>query len=108
AQVRVRKNVGNDAHCLGAIRVAAVHERSPSRPPTTMSAWRSMRRLVEYRRGSVPRPLTICAPNVESVSGCKADQGSRNTSVYVLERPFLRRTISALRSLLWNSFVLGT
>jgi hypothetical protein len=48
--------------------VAIVHERSPSRPPTTMSAVRSTRRPVGYRRGPFPRPLTIYARNVENVS----------------------------------------
>jgi hypothetical protein len=33
-----------------------------------MSATRSMRRLVGYRRGSFPRPLTIYAAHVEDVS----------------------------------------
>jgi hypothetical protein len=44
------------------------HKRSPSRPPTTMSASRSMRCLAEYRRGSFPCLLTTYA-GIVKVSG---------------------------------------
>jgi hypothetical protein len=42
------------AYGLGAISIAFVHERSPWRPPTTMSALRSMRRLVGLSTRVVP------------------------------------------------------
>src|SRR5665811_340438 len=61
------KNGGNLADGLGAIRIAVVHERSPWRPPTTMSALRSKRRLVGLSTRSFPRPFTIYAGNVEDV-----------------------------------------
>ena len=39
--------------CFGALGIAVLHERSPSRPPTTMSASRSTRRLVGVLTRSV-------------------------------------------------------
>src|SRR5262249_28187251 len=75
AQVRVRKNVGNDAYCIGAIRVAVVHERSPFEATHDDVRLGSMRRPVGYRRESVPRPLTIYAGSLESVSGWRIDRG---------------------------------
>jgi hypothetical protein len=41
AHVRGRKNGGDLVYGLGAISITVVHERSPWRPPTTMSASRS-------------------------------------------------------------------
>jgi hypothetical protein len=41
-----RENSGDLTDGVGAISIAFVHERSPWRPPTTMSALRSTRRLV--------------------------------------------------------------
>jgi hypothetical protein len=45
-----------------------------------MSAWRSMRRLVGYRRGSFPRSLTIYAGNVENVSYRGAEWGTNSSA----------------------------
>jgi hypothetical protein len=68
AHVGGRKNGGDLVYGLGAISIAVVHERSPWRPPTTMSASRSSAVWWDYRRGLFPRPFTIYAGNVEDVS----------------------------------------
>src|ERR1017187_9982845 len=68
AHVGGGKYGGDLTYGFGAISVAVVHERSPWRPPTTMSALRSMRRLVGLSTRSFPRPFTIYAGNVEDVS----------------------------------------
>src|ERR1019366_4715106 len=51
AHVGGGKYGGDLAYGLGAIRIAVVHERSPWRPPTTMSASRSSAVWWGYRRG---------------------------------------------------------
>ena len=71
--------IADGAHLTGiGLRFRAVSHGRVVSTPTTMSAARSMRRLVVALRGLFPRPLTIYAGNVESVRAVAA----RNTIVF--------------------------
>jgi hypothetical protein len=80
SQIRCGKDGGDLLDRLGMIGIASVHERSPWRPPTTLSAWRSMRRLVGLSTRFVSASVNYIRRNFEKCRAQASDFAEQLTN----------------------------